>query len=100
MQWKNIRVLQRDINGYKKGYQSRTNVVKRGKSKVRAFSYGMFNSVRVAYLRHWVCVGLVPVRFGFLSAVSTFCNTFTLLIRFRMKDCLDIERSLSFYMFI
>jgi hypothetical protein len=37
MQWKNIGVLQRDINGYKKVYQSRTNVVKKEKSKMRAF---------------------------------------------------------------
>jgi hypothetical protein len=79
MQWKNIRVLQRDVNGYKKGYRSRTNVVKREKSEVRAFSYSMLNSVRVAYLRHWMCVGLVPVRFGFLSVVITFCDPFTLL---------------------
>jgi hypothetical protein len=42
MQWKNIGVLQGDINGYKKGYQSRTNVVKK-KSKMRAFSCSMLN---------------------------------------------------------
>jgi hypothetical protein len=43
MQWKNIGVLQRDINGYKKGYQSRTNVVKKEKSKMHAFSCSMLN---------------------------------------------------------
>jgi hypothetical protein len=43
MQWKNIGVLQRDTNGYEKGYQSRSNVVKAEKSKMRAFSCSMLN---------------------------------------------------------
>jgi len=46
-------------------------------------------------------VGLVSLRFGFLSAVSTFCDPFNLLIRFGLrKNCLKIGRSLSFYVFI
>jgi hypothetical protein len=46
-------------------------------------------------------VGLVSVRFGFLSAVSTYCNPFNILIRFGLrKDCLNIGRNLSFYVFI
>ena len=82
MQWKNIGVLPRDINGYKKGYQSRTNVVKKEKSKMRAFSCCMLNRCKSDLsLRHWMYLELVPVRFGFLSAVSTFCNPFNLLIR-------------------
>jgi hypothetical protein len=43
MQWKNFGVLQRDINGYKMGYQSRTNVAKKEKSKMRAFSCSMLS---------------------------------------------------------